>query len=82
MIGGIQMDQSIVSRARDEPIRTNVAIRAYRAEHPDARYINVHAVNSAINAGELPHFVRPGGQVRYIRPSDLESWATKSFVSM
>ena len=59
MIGGIQMDQSIVSRARDEPIRT-----------------------TAINAGELPHFVRPGGQVRYIRLSDLESWATKSFVSM
>lgn len=54
MIGGIQMDQSIVSRARDEPIRTNVAIRAYRAEHPEAKYVNPHRVNDAIRDGQIP----------------------------
>lgn len=69
-------------RSRDEPIRTTDAVKQFRADHPDARYINIHNVNSAINAGELRFFTRPGGQVRYIRLTDLEAWAAQSFVSM
>lgn len=69
-------------RSRDEPMRTTQAIRDYRAAHPYARYVYPHRVNDAIRDGSIPYYTRPGGQVRYIRLTDLEAWAAQSFVSM